>query len=89
MLDTFLFSFIIPMLPDILENRLQLASSKTQFLTSVILSMNALVSIVIAPFLAFFADRLSSKNRLMVVSWLVNIIGTVLTAWSVTCKRAP
>jgi MFS family permease len=64
---------------------MRLAQSQTQFLTSVILSMNALVSIALAPFTGHLADKVSSKNNLLILSWFVNIVGTVITAWSSTC----
>ncbi|PLB54017.1 MFS general substrate transporter [Aspergillus steynii IBT 23096] len=79
--DMFLFSFIIPILPTILEDRLHQAHSQTQFLTSLALSMNALVSIVIAPITARVADNSPRKNLFMVFSWVLNAIGTVITAW--------
>ncbi|KAL4959266.1 MFS general substrate transporter [Aspergillus stella-maris] len=80
--DQFLFSFIIPILPVILRDRLQVNSSHTQFLTSVVLSLNALVSIAVAPFTGYLADRVKWKNGLMLWSCAVNVVGTALTAWS-------
>ncbi|OJK04315.1 hypothetical protein ASPACDRAFT_48877 [Aspergillus aculeatus ATCC 16872] len=82
--DTFLFSFIIPILPDILQGRLQQPPSHTQLLTSILLSLNALVSILIAPFTGHLADGSKSKNQWMVISWVTNAVGTAITAWSTT-----
>ncbi|RAK76885.1 MFS general substrate transporter [Aspergillus fijiensis CBS 313.89] len=82
--DTFLFSFIIPILPDILQDRLQKPPSHTQLLTSILLSLNALVSILIAPFTGHLADGSKSKNQWMVISWVTNAVGTAITAWSTT-----
>ncbi|RAH65258.1 MFS general substrate transporter [Aspergillus aculeatinus CBS 121060] len=82
--DTFLFSFIIPILPDILQDRLQQPPSHTQLLTSILLSLNALVSILIAPFTGHLADGSKSKNQWMVISWVTNAVGTAITAWSTT-----
>ncbi|KAI9373909.1 major facilitator superfamily domain-containing protein [Aspergillus egyptiacus] len=82
--DTFLFSFIVPILPAPLRYRLRVAPSHIQFTTSIVLSMNALVSIAIAPFTGYLADRISKKNSIMLCSYLVNMIGTVLTACSTT-----
>jgi MFS family permease len=80
-LDTFLFSFVVPILPEMLEERIGTNPEDTQILTSIILSMNALVSIGIAPFIAHLADKTSAKNRLLTVSWAINAIGTLLNAW--------
>ena len=85
-LDQFLFSFIVPILPVILRERLQVNSSHTQFLTSVVLSLNALVSIAVAPFTGYLADKAQWKNGLILWSCAVNVVGTALTAWSTTCK---
>ncbi|PYH86121.1 MFS general substrate transporter [Aspergillus uvarum CBS 121591] len=82
--DNFLFTFIIPILPEILETRLQQPASRIQTLTSLILSMNALVSIILAPVTGYLADKLSSRNGLLVAAWVVNMLGTAVTAWATT-----
>ncbi|PYI32032.1 MFS general substrate transporter, partial [Aspergillus indologenus CBS 114.80] len=71
-------------LPDILQDRLQQSPSHTQLLTSILLSLNALISILIAPFTGHLADGSRSKNQWMVISWVTNAIGTAITAWSTT-----
>lgn len=85
-IDMFLFSFIIPILPDLLEKRLHQAHSRTQFLTSIVLAMNALVSILIAPLTAWVADHSPRKSEFMLFSWGLNGIGTVISAWVNTRK---
>ncbi|KAL3480190.1 major facilitator superfamily domain-containing protein [Aspergillus californicus] len=82
--DYFLFSFIIPIMPDILQGRLRVSQSHTQLFTSIILSMNAIVSIAIAPLIGYLADRVKWKNNLMITSYLMNMVGTAVTAWSTT-----
>ncbi|RDW92955.1 uncharacterized protein DSM5745_00277 [Aspergillus mulundensis] len=82
--DSFLFSFIVPIMPDILEGRLHMPSSKVQLLTSVILSMNALLTIIIAPYTGHLSDKVSRKNTLMLWSYAVNTVGTVVIAGSST-----
>ncbi|RAH71384.1 MFS general substrate transporter [Aspergillus aculeatinus CBS 121060] len=82
--DNFLFTFIIPILPEILESRLQQPAARIQALTSIILAMNALVSIILAPVTGYVADKLSSRNGLLIAAWGVNMLGTVVTAWSTT-----
>ncbi|KAH8693806.1 major facilitator superfamily domain-containing protein [Talaromyces proteolyticus] len=79
--DTFLFSFIVPILQVTLEKRVKLNPDYTQIASSLILSMNALVSIIIAPLVGRLSDRVSKKNNLMVASWILNIFGTILTGW--------
>ncbi|KAL4878776.1 MFS general substrate transporter [Aspergillus karnatakaensis] len=82
--DSFLFSFILPIMPDILEGRLRVDPSHTQLFTSIVLSMNAIVSIAIAPLVGYISDRVKWKNSLMLTSYLVNMVGTALTAWTAT-----
>ncbi|KAL4953497.1 MFS general substrate transporter [Aspergillus filifer] len=82
--DYFLFSFIIPILPEILEDRLSVPLQRTQLLTSIILSMNAIVSIVLAPIVGSLSDRVKWKSRLMLLAYLVDVVGTAVTAWSTT-----
>ncbi|KAL4799555.1 MFS general substrate transporter [Aspergillus venezuelensis] len=82
--DYFLFSFIIPILPEILEDRLQVRPRRTQLFTSIILSMNAIVSIFIAPPVGSLSDRVKCKSRLMLLAYVVDVVGTGVTAWSTT-----
>ncbi|KAL4862849.1 major facilitator superfamily domain-containing protein [Aspergillus spectabilis] len=82
--DYFLFSFIIPILPDILEDRLRIPPSHTQLVTSIVLSINAIVSIAIAPLIGYVSDRVRWKTSLMLVAYLVDMAGTAITAWSNT-----
>ncbi|KAL4904294.1 major facilitator superfamily domain-containing protein [Aspergillus multicolor] len=83
-INSFLFSFIVPIMPDILEDRLHVAPSRIQMFTSIILSMNALLTIVIAPYTGHLSDQVARKNTLMLWSYAVNVVGTVVTALSGT-----
>ncbi|BCS21172.1 uncharacterized protein APUU_21604S [Aspergillus puulaauensis] len=67
-----------------LNDRLRVPPSQVQFLTSAVLSMNALVSIAIAPVTGYLADKVYWKNNLLISCWVVNILGTAITAWSAT-----
>ncbi|KAL2796593.1 major facilitator superfamily domain-containing protein [Aspergillus keveii] len=82
--DYFVFSFILPILPDILEGRLRANPSHTQIFTSIILSMNAIVSIAIAPLVGHLSDRTRRKNTLMQSAYLIHVVGTAVTAWATT-----
>ncbi|KAJ0420981.1 major facilitator superfamily domain-containing protein [Aspergillus carlsbadensis] len=80
----FVFSFILPILPDILEGRLRADPSHTQLFTSIILSMNAMVSIAIAPLVGYLSDRTRRKNTLMQSAYIMHVVGTAVTAWATT-----
>ncbi|KAL4885412.1 MFS general substrate transporter [Aspergillus karnatakaensis] len=82
--DSFLFSYIIPIFPALLHDRLQIPDSRAQFVISAVLSMNALVSIPLAPVTGYLSDRISSKNDVMIGSYIINLVGTAITAWSPT-----
>ncbi|KAL4760366.1 major facilitator superfamily domain-containing protein [Aspergillus foveolatus] len=71
-------------MPDILEDRLRMPHSNIQFLTSIILSMNAILTILIAPFTGCLSDKVARKNTLMLWSYAVNTLGTIFTAVSST-----
>ncbi|KAL4745482.1 hypothetical protein BDW72DRAFT_208172 [Aspergillus terricola var. indicus] len=71
-------------MPNILEDRLHMPRSNIQFLTSIILSMNPLLTIPIAPFTGYLSDKVARKNTLMIWSYAVNTLGTVFTAASNT-----
>lgn len=66
--DVFLYGFIVPILPYMLEDRSGLDPSKTQSITFALLSESALVGVVASPFIGQLADRTSHKKRLLLYS---------------------
>ncbi|KAJ5356722.1 MFS transporter [Penicillium concentricum] len=78
--ENFLYSFIIPILQLMLEDRLQLDPTKTQTTTSALLSTHALVCFASGPFIGNFADRIPSRKGPLLVSLGGEILGTIIIA---------
>ncbi|KAJ5197176.1 hypothetical protein N7449_007655 [Penicillium cf. viridicatum] len=75
--DEMLFAFMVPLLPHIFENRLELDTSLTQRLTSIFLVEGALISIISSPFIGDIADRASSKKILLLVLLVLTLISVL------------
>ncbi|PPJ61023.1 hypothetical protein CBER1_02023 [Cercospora berteroae] len=77
-LDNFLYSYIIPILPVMLEQRLHLDKSETQSATSLVLSVHASVAMVTSPFVGHFADQIPSRKLSLLVALGVQLVGTMI-----------
>ncbi|GIJ90383.1 hypothetical protein Asppvi_009337 [Aspergillus pseudoviridinutans] len=73
--DTFLYSFLVPILPYVIEDRLGLKTSSTQTITFWLLAESAGISVVASPIFGHFADK-SGSNR----AWLLWGLAIVLTS---------
>ncbi|KAJ6092710.1 hypothetical protein N7486_007999 [Penicillium sp. IBT 16267x] len=71
--DMFLASFIVPILPYMLEGRAGLDPSHTQRTISWLLAVNAAVDIIVRIPLAHFADKSTSSR-----GWLLSALGIIL-----------
>ncbi|KXG47828.1 Tetracycline resistance protein, TetA/multidrug resistance protein MdtG [Penicillium griseofulvum] len=78
--ENFLYSFIIPILQLMLEDRLRLDPTKTQTTTSALLSTHALVCFVSGPFIGNLADKIPSRKGPLLVSLGGEIVGTIIIA---------
>lgn len=89
LIDGFLDSFIVPILPDMVENRIGLDHSYTQTVTSWLLGQNAIVSLVLRIPLGHFADKSSSKMSWLLWALVASLLGTVCTALAPSRKLNP
>ncbi|KAJ5431244.1 MFS transporter, partial [Penicillium cf. griseofulvum] len=78
--ENFLYSFIIPILQLMLEDRLRLDPTKTQTTTSALLSTHAFVCFISGPFIGNLADKNPSRKGPLLVSLGGEIVGTVIIA---------
>ncbi|RDW76834.1 uncharacterized protein DSM5745_06826 [Aspergillus mulundensis] len=78
--ECFLFGFVVPILPYMLETRLALDPSQTQNLTTTLLTLYGAVSLVSAPFIAHFADKTPSRKGPLLLALAACASGTVLVA---------
>ncbi|KAF5865980.1 hypothetical protein ETB97_001558 [Aspergillus alliaceus] len=78
--ETFLYSFIIPMLSYMLEVRLNIDPSETQQYTTALLALHGLVALVVAPSIAYFTDKTPNRKVPFLISLAVSLTGTYLIA---------
>ncbi|KAI9371740.1 major facilitator superfamily domain-containing protein [Aspergillus egyptiacus] len=82
--DTFLSSFIVPILPYMLEQRLGLDPAHTQTLSSGLLSGSAAVSVAVRIPLGHFADRSVSKRSWLLWALVIALVSTVFVALEIS-----
>ncbi|KAL4899592.1 hypothetical protein BDW74DRAFT_163218 [Aspergillus multicolor] len=82
--ECFLFGFIVPILPYMLETRLHRDPSQTQNLTTTLLTLYGAVSLISAPFIAHFADKTPSRKIPLLLALAACASGTVLVACAPT-----
>ncbi|KAL5337599.1 major facilitator superfamily domain-containing protein [Aspergillus crustosus] len=82
--ETFLFGFVVPILPYMLETRLHVDPALTQSLTTTLLTTYGVVSLVAAPFVAHFADKTPNRKIPLLLSLTACASGTVLVACAPT-----
>lgn len=80
MLESFLYSFIIPILPYMLEERNHVDPSDIQRLTYQILTLYGVVSLVSSIFIGQLADLATTRKMPLVAALVVAIIGTLAVA---------
>ncbi|KAJ5965807.1 Tetracycline resistance protein TetA/multidrug resistance protein MdtG [Penicillium waksmanii] len=74
--ETFLYGFIVPILPYMLQFRLHINPSQTQKFTSAILALHGFVSVVSGPIIGHFADKTPSRRIPLLLSLFACIIST-------------
>ncbi|KAL5342089.1 major facilitator superfamily domain-containing protein [Aspergillus crustosus] len=82
--ETFLFGFVVPILPYMLETRLHLDPARTQTLTTTLLTLYGVVSLISAPCIAHFADKTPSRKGPLLLSLAACASGTILVACAPT-----
>lgn len=72
----YLYGFLVPLLPYVLEHRLGLDVSLTQRVSTALLSQSALVMVVASPLIGSYADRSGAKR-----GWLLwGLAGALLSS---------
>ncbi|KAJ5898742.1 hypothetical protein N7495_003486 [Penicillium taxi] len=80
----FLYSFVVPILSYMLEERMHIDPSKTQRLTSAILATHGFVSVISGPVVGHFADKTPSRKIPLLLSLSGGLVGTALVACSLS-----
>lgn len=82
--DTFFYTLIIPILPDLLEDRAGILPQHAQQWTSTLLSTYALTNLITSPFAGFIMDRAGSRKPALLGSLLAMAASTTLFAFGRT-----
>jgi MFS family permease len=79
-LETFLCSFIVPILQVMLRDRLHIDDSKAQSTTTIVLFVHAFACAITAPMTGQISDRISSRKAPLLIVLGAELVGTVLCA---------
>ena len=80
MTETFLYSFLVPILKYMLEERLHNDPSYTQPLTSALLIVHGIFILVSAPVIAHFSDKAPDRKTALLAVLGGAIVGTLTIA---------
>ncbi|PKY04684.1 MFS general substrate transporter [Aspergillus campestris IBT 28561] len=84
--DELLFSFMVPLLPYIFEQRLGVQASRVQAYTSLFLTEGALVAIITSPLIGHVADRAKSKKVLLLGLLMLTLVSVGGLAVTKSCQ---
>lgn len=82
----YLYGFIVPLLPFILEHRLGLDASLTQRISTALLSQSALVMVVASPLIGYHADHSGAKRGWLLFGLAGALLGSLILAMATSCK---
>ncbi|OQD98582.1 hypothetical protein PENVUL_c071G08852 [Penicillium vulpinum] len=78
--DMYLYGFLVPILPFVLEHRLGLDASLTQRISTALLSQSALVMVVASPLIGSHADRSGAKRGWLLFGLAGALLGSLIVA---------
>lgn len=82
----YLYGFLVPILPFVLEHRLGLDVSLTQRVSTALLSQTALVMVVASPLIGAHADRSGAKRAWLLFGLAGALLGSLILAMATSCK---
>ena len=74
--DNLLCTFIVPILPYIVEHRLGLEPDYTQRMSLALLSQGSFVSIIAKPLISRYTDKSGSKQTRLLIALVVCLVST-------------
>ncbi|KAJ5365508.1 hypothetical protein N7517_008394 [Penicillium concentricum] len=78
--DMYLYGFLVPILPFVLEHRLGLDVALTQRISTALLSQTALVMVVASPLIGSHADRSGAKRGWLLFGLAGALLGSLIIA---------
>lgn len=79
-IETFIYGFLVPLFPYMLQERLHLDQAWIQELTSLVLAVHGIISVVSGPIIGHFADQSSNRKIPLLFSLFACIFGTGMVA---------
>lgn len=81
-IDMYLYGFVVPLLPYMLEHRLGLDESLTQRISTAFLSEVALILVVVSPVIGSHADRSGAKREWLLGGLACALLGSLIIAFA-------
>lgn len=85
-LDLYLYSFIIPIIPYMLIERIQIDPANVQAVTSALLANYALVCLLSSPIVGHYADKTTDRKTPLLVALAFELISAVTVAGTTNCE---
>lgn len=82
----YLYGFLVPILPFVLEHRLGLDVSLTQRISTALLSQTALIMVVASLLIGSHADRSGAKRAWLLFGLAGALVGSLILAVATSCK---
>ena len=85
----YLYGFLVPLLPYVLEHRLGLDESLTQRISTALLSESALVMVIASPLIGSHADRSGAKRAWLLTGLAGALLGSLIIALATSGSFEP
>lgn len=85
-LDLYLYSFIVPILPFMLTERIQIDPANVQAVTSALLANYALVCLISSPIVGHYADKMTDRKTPLLVALAFELTSAVTVAGTTNCE---
>lgn len=87
-LDLYLYSFIVPIIPYMLIERIQIDPANVQAVTSALLANYALVCLISSPIVGHYADKTTDRKTPLLVALAFELTSAVTVAGTTNCEFA-
>lgn len=85
-LDLYLYSFIVPIIPYMLIDRIQIDPANVQAVTSALLANYALVCLISSPIVGHYADKTTDRKTPLLIALAIELSAAVTVAGTTNCE---
>lgn len=85
-LDLYLYSFIVPIIPYMLTERIQIDPANVQAVTSALLANYALVCLISSPIVGHYADKTIDRKTPLLIALAIELSSAVTVAGTTNCE---